>query len=164
MSMKKQMLLSAIALAISVQVGAAVPDKVDIKPLPAQTQAAVAASQVLSRFHYKATPLDDAMSEKIFDRYFKLLDSDKLFFVQSDLDQFAPARTKLDDAIMQENLSVPFAIYNLYQQRFNERMAYARGLLKGKFDFTSDEQYQIDRKKPNGRKMTPKPRICGASA
>jgi carboxyl-terminal processing protease len=145
--MKKQMLLSAIALAISVQVGAAVPEKADAKPVAAQSQAAIAASHVLSRFHYKATPLDDAMSEKIFDRYFKLLDGDRLFFVQADVDQFASARTRLDDAIMQENLQVPFAIYNLYQQRFNERMAYARELLKGKFEFTSDESYMIDREK-----------------
>ncbi|SFU84601.1 carboxy terminal-processing peptidase [Pseudoduganella namucuonensis] len=145
--MKKQMLLSAIALAISVQVGAAVPEKADVKPQAQQSQAAVWASHVLSRFHYKATPLDDAMSEKIFDRYFKSLDSEKLFFVQSDIDQYSPVRTRLDDAIMGENLTVPFGIYNLYQQRFNERMAYARELLKGKFDFTADESYQIDREK-----------------
>jgi len=36
-------------------------------------------SRVLSRYHYKAMPLDDAMSEKIFDRYFKSLDAEKLF-------------------------------------------------------------------------------------
>jgi carboxyl-terminal processing protease len=43
---------------------------------------------------------------------------------------------------------VPFAIFNLYQQRFTERIAYARELLKqGKFDFTTDESYQYDREK-----------------
>jgi hypothetical protein len=50
---------------------------------------------VLARYHYKATPLDDAMSAKIFDRYFKSLDSEKLYFTQADVDQFAPARTPL---------------------------------------------------------------------
>jgi carboxyl-terminal processing protease len=102
---------------------------------------------VLSRYHYKATPLDDAMSEKIFDRYFKSLDGEKVFFVQADLDQFAAQRTKLDDAIVSENLTVPFAIYNVYQQRFAERIAYARELLKTKFDFTQDENYTLDREK-----------------
>lgn len=147
--MKKQMLLSAIALAVSVQVGAAAPEKAAdvVRPQAVQSQAALWASHVMSRYHYKATPLDDAMSEKIFDRYFKSLDGEKLFFVQADVDQFAPMRTKMDDAIMSENLTVPFAIYNLYQQRFNERIAYARELLKTKFDFTQDESYQIDREK-----------------
>ncbi|KQX01101.1 peptidase S41 [Massilia sp. Root418] len=147
--MKKQMLLSAIALAVSVQVGAAAPEKAAdvVRPQAVQSQAALWASHVMSRYHYKATPLDDAMSEKIFDRYFKSLDGEKLFFVQADVDQFASMRTKMDDAIMSENLTVPFAIYNLYQQRFNERITYARELLKTKFDFTADESYQIDREK-----------------
>ena len=147
--MKKQMLLSAIALAVSVQVGAAAPEKAAdvVRPQAVQSQAALWASHVMSRYHYKATPLDDAMSEKIFDRYFKSLDGEKLFFVQADVDQFASMRTKMDDAIMSENLTVPFAIYNLYQQRFNERITYARELLKTKFDFSTDESYQIDREK-----------------
>jgi len=67
--------------------------------------------------------------------------------VQADIDRFAPLRTRLDDAIINEDLTAPFAIYNLYQQRFDERMAYARELLKTKFDFAADESYQIDREK-----------------
>ena len=148
--MKKQMMLVSLALVMSVQAGAAPSEKAltpQMKPLAQQTQAALWASRVLSRYHYKATPLDDAMSEKIFDRYFKSLDAEKIFFVQADLDQFAGVRTRLDDAIIGENLSAPFAIYNLYQQRFEERIGYARELLKGKFDFGQDESYQYDREK-----------------
>jgi carboxyl-terminal processing protease len=163
--MKKQMLIATMAVAMSAHLAAAQLDKVpaaappatapantsaatpQLKPLVAQTQAALWASRVLARYHYKATPLDDALSEKIFDRYFKSLDSEKLYFVQSDIDQFAPMRSKLDDAINNENLTLPFAVYNLYTQRFGERMAYARTLLKGKFDFISDETVQLDREK-----------------
>ncbi|WP_317202989.1 carboxy terminal-processing peptidase [Janthinobacterium sp.] len=148
--MKKQMMLVVLAVAMSAQAGAAQSEKIAaplMKPAAQQTQAALWASRVLSRYHYKAVPLDDAMSEKIFDRYFKSLDAEKLFFVQGDLEQFAAARGKLDDAITGENLSVPFAIYNLYQQRFDERIGYARELLKSKFDFAADESYQYDREK-----------------
>src|SRR5450830_1137982 len=155
MPMKKQMLLAAMSLALMSAYAGAAPavaapvEKTPeaLKPAAQQTQAAVWASRVLSRAHYKATPLDDAMAEKIFDRYFKSLDAEKLFFVQADIDRFAPVRAKLDDAINGEDLSAPFAIYNLYQQRFEERMAYARELLKTKFDFTQDESYQLDREK-----------------
>lgn len=149
--MKKQMLLVAVLSALSVQAGAAAPEKTadtPLKPQAGQTQAALWASRVLGKLHYKAVPLDDAMSEKIFDRYFKSLDSEKLFFTQADIDQYAIVRTRLDDAITGENLSVPFAIFNLYQQRLTERIAYARELVKaGKFEFTSDESYQYDREK-----------------
>jgi carboxyl-terminal processing protease len=156
--MKKQMMLVALTVALSAQAGAAQSDIVKpasdkpaafapVKPSAPETQAALWGSRVLSRYHYKAMPLDDAMSEKIFDRYFKSLDLEKVFFVQADIDQFAGVRSRLDDAIMSENLTAPFAIYNLYQQRFEERMTYARELLKTKFDFTTDESYQVDREK-----------------
>jgi carboxyl-terminal processing protease len=149
--MKKQMLTAFLAVAMSAHVVTAQPEKqpvaAQLKPAPAQAEAALWASRVLARYHYKALPLDDAMSEKIFDNYFKALDSEKLYFTQGDVDQFAPMRTKLDDAINNGNLTLPFAIYNLYQQRFNERMQYARDLLKGKFDFTTDESLQLDREK-----------------
>ena len=160
--MKKQMLMVTLAFAMSAaHVVTAQPEKAvapaaaqadknpvgQLKPSVAQTQAALWASRVLARYHYKAVPLDDAMSAKIFDAYFKSLDSEKLYFTQADVDSFAPARTKLDDAINNEDLTLPFQMYNVYQQRFFDRMAYARELLKGKFDFTGDETLQIDREK-----------------
>jgi len=158
--MKKQMLMVALAFAVSAHVVTAQPQAPQaqaqaqssalpqLKPTAAQTQAALWASRVLARYHYKATPLDDAMSAKIFDAYFKALDSEKLYFTQADVDQFAPARNKLDDAINNEDLTLPFQIYNLYEQRFNDRMAYARELVtKGNFEFNTNESLQIDREK-----------------
>jgi len=150
--MKKQMLIVALAAACAMSTHAvtAQPEKVastQMKPIAAQTQAALWASRVLGRYHYKALPLDDAMSEKIFDNYFQTLDSEKLYFTQVDLDRFAPMRTRFDDAINNEDLTQPFAIYNLYQQRFADRMNYARSLLKTKLDFTADETLQLDREK-----------------
>ncbi|MES2126243.1 MAG: carboxy terminal-processing peptidase [Pseudomonadota bacterium] len=147
--MKKQMLSVLVALAFVGNAAFAQNDKLaaPLKASSAQTQAATVAAGVLSRMHYKPTALDDAMSEKIFDRYFKTLDSEKQYFTQADIDHYAYARSKLDDAIAAEDLSVPFAIYALYQQRFIDRMAYARELLKTKFDFTASETLQIDREK-----------------
>ena len=148
--MKKSMLLMALAFAVSTQAAIPQTEKFTptvLKPVTAQTQAAVWASMLLSRHHYKAVPLDDAMSEKIFDRYFKSLDGEKLFFLQGDIDQFDAARTKFDDAIKNENITLPFAIYGVYQQRFAERIGYARQLLKTKLDFTVDERFVLDREK-----------------
>ncbi|MFC5510191.1 carboxy terminal-processing peptidase [Massilia jejuensis] len=150
--MKKQMLIVALAAACAMSTHAvtAQPEKVasvQMKPVAAQTQAALWASRVLGRYHYKAMPLDDAMSEKIFDNYFETLDSEKLYFTQADVERFAPMRSKFDDAINNEDLTQPFAIYNLYQQRFADRMNYARSLLKTRLDFTVDETLQLDREK-----------------
>lgn len=130
-----------ILLASSASLSAA-----ELAPLLQQSQAAHLSAEVLTRYHYRHVALDDAASAKIFDNYFKALDGEKIFFLQSDIDRFAPARTRMDDAILNEDLSIPFAIYNLYQQRVAERVGYARSLLARKFDFSRQESYPFTRK------------------
>jgi carboxyl-terminal processing protease len=118
-----------------------------LQPTPAEGEAAVWATRFLTKFHYKPMALDDAMSQQIFTRYLDALDSDRLFFTQTDIDRFGDFRTKLDDAIYDQDLSAPFTIFNLYEQRVGERVAYARALLPKGFDFGVDETYQFDREK-----------------
>jgi carboxyl-terminal processing protease len=123
-----------------------------LKATPSESEAGIWATRFLTRFHYKPTPLDDAMSEQIFKRYLDALDSDKLFFTQGDLDHFAGYKDKLDDAIYDQNLSAPFAMFNIYEQRVGERVAYARTQLAKGFDFSKDESYQYDREKASWAK------------
>ncbi len=117
-----------------------------LAPTPEEAAAAQLSARFLTRFHYDAQPLDDAMSARIYTAWFKQLDGDKVFFTQQDMDKFAPLKTKLDDAIWNMDLSGPFEIYNVYVQRLVERMTYARSLLKKGFDLTRDESYDLDRK------------------
>lgn len=119
----------------------------DFVPQPQQARAAHLASLLLSNYHYKPVPLDDALSGKVFDRYLNTLDSEKSFFSQADIDQLAVARTRLDEAILEEDLKVPFAIFSLYTRRVVERYAYGRSLLKQGFDFSQKESFQYDREK-----------------
>src|SRR6201999_69465 len=74
------------------------------------------------------------------------LDPEKLYFLQSDIDRLSVDRTVLDDAILTEDLRAPFEIFNLYERRGAERLAYARVLLRKGFDFDRDESLAIDRK------------------
>ena len=136
-------LLSSLAQATSAPANIASP----IRPLEAQAPAAKLASEVLAHFHYKKVPLDDATSSKIFDNYLKSIDGEKIFLLQSDIDNFTKARTKLDDAIQKEDLTVVFAMYNIYQQRMAERIQYAKSLLGKGFDFTQKESHQFTREK-----------------
>ena len=119
----------------------------ELKPTAAQGQAAILAARLLTRFQYEALPLDDAMSAKIFDAYFKALDGSRLFFTQQDLDKFTPDRGKLDDAIWNGDMSVPFAIFNLYEKRSGERTAYALELLKKGVKLDGNGTYKFDREK-----------------
>ncbi len=117
----------------------------DLQPIEQEARAAHLAAELLTRYHYKRIPLDSDMSEKIFDRYLNSLDPDKLFFVQADIDQISSDRSRLDDAVLKEDLSVPFEIYNLYRRRAFERFEYARALLGEGFDFDREESYKYAR-------------------
>ncbi|HTV84775.1 MAG TPA: carboxy terminal-processing peptidase [Dyella sp.] len=151
--------LLALLMALSVTVtasaqsaadmGATKPRKESTLPLqPTQNEAdaALLSARFLTRFHYDAQPLDDAMSQKIYTLYFKLLDGEKVFFTQQDMANFAKYKDKLDDAIWNRDLSAPFDIFNQYILRAVDRMNYARSLLKQGFDFNTNETYTIDRK------------------
>ena len=120
-----------------------------LAPEPDQDQAARYVAHLLSnsRYHYRAEPLDDAMSEQIYKRYLDSLDSDKLFFLASDIAHFDANRDAFDDAIRSGELQGAFDIFNVYLQRVEQRTAEARKLLKRDWDFSRDESYDYDREK-----------------
>ncbi len=98
-----------------------------------------------SRYAYRPRALDDALSQDILKRYLEGLDGGKVFFTAQDIAGFDRYKTTLDDAIKSGNVAPAWAVFAVYRQRVNERITQARGLLKGNFDFTTDEQYQYDR-------------------
>jgi carboxyl-terminal processing protease len=100
-----------------------------------------------SRYAYRPRPLDDTLSQDIFKRYLETLDGGKLFFTAQDVEKFSPYKTQLDDAIKGSGMAPAYAMFALYKQRVNERIAFARGVLKtDKFDFSGKERYEYDRK------------------
>ncbi len=147
----KQKLLWILFVVATVAHGATLdagtPQLAELKPQRQEAQAAHLAAELLSRYHYKKVPLDNALSEKIFDQYLKALDPDRAIFLQSDVDLLAADRTRLGEAILKEDLAVPFAMFQTYERRAVERFAYARTLLKTGFDFSVDESYAYAREK-----------------
>ena len=148
-SVKQKLIWLVLALASAMQVATAdseVSYPPPLKPELQEAKAAHLAAEILSRYHYKPVALDDALSTETFDQYLKALDPEKLYFLQSDIDHLGVDRTRLDDAILTEDLRAPFDIFNRYERRLAERMAYSRSLLRSGFDFKRDETLQIDRK------------------
>lgn len=150
--MKKKLLGLLLAFASVAQ--AAAPDSAQssaplLQPNRQEAQAAHLSAEFLTHAHYKAVPLDDAMSAKIFDNYLKSLDPERMIFTQADVDKMSEARSKLVDANSKEdlNLNIPFVMFNLYEQRMTERFTYGRSLLKQGFDFTQKESFQYMREK-----------------
>jgi len=118
-----------------------------LEPLPQQRQAAQLTAEFLTRFHYRAVPLDDALSSTVMDRFIKALDPDRVIFLKEDIDSFMTSRTQIDDAIRQQDLTIPYSVFNVYMLRIAERLSYARKLLDQPFDFTVVESYPRSRDK-----------------
>jgi carboxyl-terminal processing protease len=125
-------------------------DKVDTLPtLAPESQHATSSKRVTAQFtraHYTQVKMDDALSEKIFDRYVKQLDYARNVFLATDIENFQKYRLEFDRVIARGKLDVAYDIFNLNLQRRLERYEYALSLLeKEPFDFTKDEVYNFDR-------------------
>src|SRR6185295_17156162 len=68
-----------------------------LAPGPNDGKIACVAAQMLEVNHYSHHPLDDAYSERFFDRYLEALDPQHLHFTQEDLKEFDHYRDQLDD-------------------------------------------------------------------
>lgn len=102
----------------------------------------------LTQSHYRKISLDDAFSEKIFDRYIKNIDFNHNTFLQSDVDELRQKYgAKLDDQLNQGDLSAAFDIYDVMMKRRYERYAYALSLLDKEPNFNGQDQIEIDREK-----------------
>lgn len=102
----------------------------------------------LTQSHYKKFQLDDAFSQKIFDRYIDFLDYSHNLFLQSDIDEMRQKYAKqLDDQLNEGKLDDAFAMYDLMMKRRYERYQYALSLLYKEPNLNENDQIEIDRKK-----------------
>jgi len=104
----------------------------------------------LERNHISQRALDQTLSKEAFRIYIKRLDPRKLFFYQSDIDEFkAKYELKLCEQIKQLPVDVrpAFEIYNRYLTRLKERVEMVQQILSAPIDFTIDEEYVYDRSK-----------------
>ncbi len=115
-----------------------------LRPTVDHGQAALWAHRMISSFHYRSRPLDDDLSSEIFDRYLDSLDSDRSFMLKTDIEAFEKHRRQLDDALLKQELSAPFEMFNVYMQRVQERVSHAETLLGRGFDFDLDESIDLD--------------------
>lgn len=106
-------------------------------------------SRVLVAMHFLQQEFGDDVSSKFLDRYIDALDPLHLFFFESDLKEFEPYRTTLDERTRDKGDTAPaYAIFTRLLQRVDQQKAAVGEMLKTeKFDFSGDEAYQFDRSK-----------------
>lgn len=78
----------------------------------------VSVKNTLSYLHYSPKPINDAYSQDVYKHYFEMVDPAKRYFLQTDMDEFAKHKSKLDDYLNQGNL----AFYKLTVDRLFQRV------------------------------------------
>ena len=117
--------------------------------VPTDRQRAIArrVGSILKDAHFRRAAIDDKLSAQVYERYLDLLDSQRSYFLASDVNEFSVSRLKFDDMILTGELEPGYVIFARFQQRNRERINYALQLLKTEPDWTATESFQFDREK-----------------
>src|SRR5215469_12234854 len=118
-----------------------------IAPTDAQRATARKVGRILEEAHYSRMPIDDKLSEQVFQRYLDFLDGQRSYFLASDIAEFQAYRFKFDDMIRTGDVEPAYAIFARFQQRNRERVEEAIALLKTEPDWTANETFEFERQK-----------------
>lgn len=98
----------------------------------------------LQSAHYQAREIDDSLSADFFDEYIKGMDRTKKFFLKEDIDILNNYRFDLDDQILTDRLDFFNLSIELIEKRNIEVQQIYRDLLENSFDYTLEEQIELD--------------------
>lgn len=102
----------------------------------------------LARHHYARVTIDDALSERLLERYLRNLDPGHNVFLASDIAEFRELRHALDDQLLAGDPGAGFTIYRRYEERLRARLAQVIADLPETIrtmDFSTDEVLVVDR-------------------
>ncbi len=152
--MRKLKLATALAALVFGLNALAVEPKIQINELPhlqQESQHKVSSKRItdlFTRSHYHKFDLDNAFSERIFNRYLKLLDFRRNVLTRNDVDDLEKYRDDFSMMLTSGNLSEAYKIYDFVQKRRYQCFVYALSLLDKEkpFDFKkTGDKYEYDR-------------------
>jgi len=110
-------------------------------------------AQIVARMvetrHIAHPSIDDALSARLLKRYVDAWDAQKLYFVQSDIDEFGKSATELDNQIESGDVQFATRVFERVRERMFERAEMISKLIDTDHDFSVDEEMITD---PDERK------------
>lgn len=100
--------------------------------------------QMLKEGHYQPKPIDDKFSLEVFNKYLRSLDTEKKFFLKSDVDKLEPLSVHIDDELKGAPIDCFRSINTLIKQRVAEAASIYPEILSKPFDFTVNEKVTLD--------------------
>ena len=116
-----------------------------VAPGPNDRNTVLTVTMLLKAEHLSRHPLDKEISERCLTSFLKALDPMKVYFYQSDVDEFMKHKDELSDSIRKGDIGFAYKVFRTFLQRVDERVKTVNELLAGPLDFTTDEQMVKDR-------------------
>ena len=101
----------------------------------------------LKYVHYEHKAIDDDFSKRIYKLYLERLDYTKKFLLKTDVERLEAFETKIDDDLNAQTQQFFNLSYDLISKRTNDAEAYYKEVLEQPFDFTINEELQLDDEK-----------------
>ena len=99
---------------------------------------------MVSRFHINHGEIDDSVAPRLFDQFLEMLDPQKVYFMQEDIDRFSKSKMQLDDMVKNGDVNFAYDVFDQYRRRFDQRMEYVHKLIDMDHDFTVVESLNTD--------------------
>jgi carboxyl-terminal processing protease len=115
-----------------------------IAPRPNDRHVTNIVTSLLRREHLSKHPLDDEISRRGLKSFLDTLDPMKMYFYQSDVDEFTRRQDELDDMLEAKDISFAYTVFERFLSRVDERVRVIDDLLGQELDFTVDESMITD--------------------
>lgn len=106
----------------------------------------VSVKNTLSYLHYSPKVINDAYSQEVYKHYFEMVDASKRYFMQSDMDEFAKHKTKLDDYLNRGDLTFYKLTIDRLYQRVDEIDKITQDILSKPINLDEDETLILEPK------------------
>lgn len=100
--------------------------------------------KMISQYHISQGKISDETSARLVKAYVAQLDPQKLYFTQSDIDEFRKFDSKLDDQLGEGDVSFAYETFERFLKRLDRQIVRAQALIDAEHDFTIDEEIVLD--------------------
>lgn len=121
--------------------------KTQLTPKDGKTAQLVA--QMVKARHINHPAIDDNLSQHLLAKYIDTWDPQKLYFMQSDIDEFEKQKNSLDDKINAGNVDFAAEVFDRFKTRMIDRSEKIGAIIDLEHDFTADESIVRDPKDLN---------------
>ena len=101
-------------------------------------------SYVLDKLHYDPKIINDDFSIKVYDEFIEALDSQKRFFLKSDIEILSKYRLLIDDQINSSDITFFNTAHEALINRISEVEGFYEEILNEPFNFNIDEDISLD--------------------